>query len=1153
METFLENPDEFKQIVETICDQLRKMANGTFRFSPEIESLLEPFSEVSKELQRLNNTISETHAFAKELSAGNLYYELPPRTNRIASPLKALHAMLMHLTWQTQQIAGGDYSQSVDFMGEFSIAFNNMTKQLKQQRQTIEDEREKLLVHFHETVQARLEIERAHNLMHAVNEAAVLLLEANTKDYINTIIRGMELIGQCAVLDGVHAWQSVQKSDGEAYCQCVCRWRRNRLAPEIPLEFPFHRIPHWAHQLPAGEIVNGPISSFPEEERLFMKDFRILSLLVIPIFINGKFWGFVSFDDCYMEREFSESEISIYRSWGLLIIGTLQHDLTAFNLHTVSSNYKGLIWSVNREGLFTTFEGQYAEQLMLDTKTANPSYIELTQFENSPLDIVSNVQKTFREGPQQWTSQIDNITFHSYTSPLYDDNGNIIAVVGSTDDVTEMVTLQRELEKASKAKSNFLASMSHEIRTPMNAILGMTELVLRENIPPIARDYMGIIKQAGNNLMSIINDILDFSKIETGKLEILLEEYSLSSLLIDVVHIIKSKVYESRLRFVINVDNDLPDSLLGDVKRIRQVILNIFSNAVKYTEQGYIYFSVEGTPADDDTVVLRFRIEDSGIGIKSEDMEVLFEKFTRFDLKKNKHVEGTGLGLPITRSLVRSMGGEIEVRSTYEKGSIFTIILPQKVLGHQKLAVVNEPEQKKVLIYERRERLQDSIDCTMNSLGVHYKLVSTTTDFYENITGKEYAFAFIAATLYEDVKKKYPGFKTDTKIILVAELGEVVVDQNVSVLTSPIFSIPVANFLNGIYQHDSDDSFETDRVWFAVPEAKILSVDDVETNLIVLEGLLKPYGMQVDSSTSSVEAIEIVKTVHYDLIFMDHMMPEMDGIEAVRRIRLLGKEYPHLANIPIIALTANVVFGTKEMLIDNGFDDFLAKPIDLVDLNTILDRWIPKEKRTTPEHPPEVAHHDTDAGFEIEGVDVKQGLTFSGGTIKNYLKTLTVFHKDGQEKLKEIRMCLDTNNLALYVIYVHALVSASANVGATRLSETAKTLETAGKQENMTFIQTRNEPFLADLEALLDNINLVLTKVEGEEQQCALSMESLKIQLTMLKTALNDFDSATVKKVTGELHEATLPAEVAPVIEGILRNVLIGDDDQVIALIDSLL
>jgi CheY-like chemotaxis protein len=283
------------------------------------------------------------------------------------------------------------------------------------------------------------------------------------------------------------------------------------------------------------------------------------------------------------------------------------------------------------------------------------------------------------------------------------------------------------------------------------------------------------------------------------------------------------------------------------------------------------------------------------------------------------------------------------------------------------------------------------------------------------------------------------------------------------------------------------------------------------------------------------------------------MMPEMDGIETVRRIRSPDENYPYLQEVPIVALTANTLFGSEEQLLANGFNDFLSKPIDPNSLHNILDRWISKEKRTNSDNQPEMSKQETDADFEIEGLNTKQGIMLSGGTVENYLKTLVVFQKDGHDKIKNIRMCQKTNNLPLYVIHVHALVSASANVGAEILSDTAKALETAGKREDMVFIQTNGERFLADLETLLVNIKSALAKMEKGERRSSMSIESLKIELTLLRTAVIAFDSATIKNVTDGLQKTHPSAEVAPVIAGILHNILIGDFDKTLTLIDSLL
>jgi signal transduction histidine kinase/ActR/RegA family two-component response regulator len=409
-----------------------------------------------------------------------------------------------------------------------------------------------------------------------------------------------------------------------------------------------------------------------------------------------------------------------------------------------------------------------------------------------------------------------------------------------TEDLQKQTQLAME---ASQAKSAFLARMSHEIRTPMNVIIGLSEVALGRDLSEDVREDVWNIRQAGVSLLSIINDILDISKIEAGKTEIVNAEYTLNSLLRDTENIIKFKIAEKPLAFTVNVDPGLPNKLLGDAVRIRQILLNILGNAVKYTHKGSVTLTVSGTVRKEGEILLFFETADTGIGIRQEDIPKLFGNFSQIDIQRNQGIEGTGLGLAISQSLCRMMGGEIAVRSVYGEGSVFTVLIPQ--------------------------RIEDD-----SPVGLYAKERETV--------------------------RRHDGGKRSVK--------------------------------------------------FTAPTARVLAVDDSKTNLAVLKGLLSPFRVTVDSCLSGEEAVESVKRNPYDLIFMDHMMPGMDGVEAVKAIRAWESELGDGVSVSVIALTANAVSGMREMFLENGFNDFLSKPIETAKLDDILEEWIPpaKQEKTEP-------------------------------------------------------------------------------------------------------------------------------------------------------------------------------------------------------------
>ena len=735
--------------------------------------------------------------------------------------------------------------------------------------------------------------------------------------------------------------------------------------------------------------------------------------------------------------------------------------------------------------------------------------------------------------------------------------GKIVGLLGINRDITKYRDAERAAQEASRAKSNFLAKMSHEIRTPMNAIIGMTELALRDTELDAAHKNILTVKQAGAHLLSIINDILDFSKIEMGKLEILPADYSFSSLINDIISIIRMRVIDSQIRFAVNIDSNIPNALIGDETRLRQVLLNILNNAVKYTEKGFVSFTVTGEITDDDNLNLSIEVMDSGKGIKQEDIKNLFGEYVQVDLENNRGIEGVGLGLAITWNIVKAMGGDIKIYSEYGKGSMFTVTLPQKMRSREILAKVERPQETSAIIYERREIYANSITCTIDNLGVKCTLVSNDSEFYEKMADWPYSFIFISYGLMEKNKNTILKFGANAKIIILSEFGESIPDKKMNILAMPVYSISIANVFNGISDSFNYSENSEHIVRFTASAARILIVDDINTNLKVADGLMLPYKMQVDLCQSGKEAIEAAKSNRYDLIFMDHKMPEMDGIVATSYIRALDNRDPYYKNVPIVVLTANAVAGTKEMFLHSGFNDYLSKPIDTVKLNTVLEKWIPKEKQKniTNNDASIAKEQDISMGIEIEGVDIKRGIFLSGGTIDLYLETLAIFYKDGLKKINEIKSSLETGNLPLFTIYIHSVKSASANVGAGELSEAAKVLEMAGEQNDSDFIRTNIDEFVSALELLLRNVNNLLAEHKGNtgggENTC--DEAQLKSEFNKLKEALNSLDAGTINKTIDNLRIVTQSEDIRGLVQTISEKILICEYEEAIELIEVFL
>jgi signal transduction histidine kinase/CheY-like chemotaxis protein len=745
-------------------------------------------------------------------------------------------------------------------------------------------------------------------------------------------------------------------------------------------------------------------------------------------------------------------------------------------------------------------------------------------------------------------------------------------------------------DENSLSKSTFLAKMSHEIRTPMNAILGMSELILREKLNTNARNYADSIRQAGSNLLAIINDILDFSKIESGKMDIVNTEYHFASIINDVIAIIRMRLHEKPVRFITRIDGSLPAVLLGDEIRVRQVLLNLLTNAVKYTNQGSIIFSISRRDGagektkpegEEPRVLLAFEVADTGIGIKKEDMEKLFGEFIQFDQKQNRGIEGTGLGLVISRNLCFLMGGDISVKSDYGKGSVFTALIPQLVRDHTPFALVEHPETKKVLIYDDRPLYAESLAYTVESLGVSCIRAHAREDFIKCL--KDRQFVFTSPALLEEVREilrnrnrtldaagepdaaagpeaaAEPDAAARPALILLTE-DQQSPGPDVQTILTPLQPGMAAGILNGRQSDKGFHEAETPGVRFTAPGVRILAVDDIVINLDVVQGLLSPYQMTIDRAAGGLEAVRMVQENRYDLVLMDHMMPGMDGVEAVAAIRSWeDKSAPASeARLPIIALTANAISGMKEMFLEKGFSDYISKPIEIAKLDEIMTRWIPPEKRIKTGAAITRKTFSGDSALSVPGVDVKRGINMTGGAEAGYRKVLAQFYKDALERLPILAAPPEETTAAAFTAQVHAIKSAAGTIGAAEISAEAAALEAAGKAGDTQAIGEGLPLFREHLAGLIEGIGKALEEEREEREKGGPKArggekEAAADTLSALRAALETKNMKEIDRLLAELEQAAADRETSERITDISDRVLMGEYQKALEAINILL
>lgn len=597
-----------------------------------------------------------------------------------------------------------------------------------------------------------------------------------------------------------------------------------------------------------------------------------------------------------------------------------------------------------------------------------------------------------------------------------------------------------EAVRANEAKSLFLSNMSHEIRTPINAVLGMNGMILRECADKQILSYAANIRSSGKTLLFLINDILDMSKIESGKMEIVRVEYEPENLMMDLWNVIFLRAQEKGLAIQFSLDETLPRTLYGDDVRIKQIVTNLLTNAVKYTPQGGIEMKAAYERTGDEALNLIISVKDTGMGIRKEDMGKLFESFQRLDEEKNRNIEGTGLGMNITMSLLKLMDGDMKVESEYGKGSVFTVTIPQRI-------VCDEPTGDFDSIRKRRE---------------------------QNLSKKQQ--------------------------------------------------------------------------FFEAPQARVLVVDDNSMNLTVFQSLLKRTKMQITTADSGKKCLELVKKEQYHIIFMDHMMPEMDGIETLHEMQKLS-DYPN-ADTPVIVLTANALSGAREGYLKEGFADFLTKPIDGDLLERTVEKFLPEAlvERTEDEgaQPEEEALQIDREKLLTYDISVENGLSYAKGDLDMYLELARLFVKD-RAKQEAIGGLLSEGNLKDYAIQVHGLKGNARTLGADKLADMAFEHEKESKAGNAAYAEAHFEELrgvwdhtLAGFEELLHDCGKGEADKYGAAADGGETVTLSESDLEAVALLLDDFET---QKAIEQLQE-WIQKPLEPVMHERIKNVLIALEDE---------
>ncbi len=802
---------------------------------------------------------------------------------------------------------------------------------------------------------------------------------------------------------------------------------------------------------------------------------------------------------------------------------------------------------------FVVFMGLYGIAKIINITAVSATVILIYYLVFLEESAISGYENTF-----QLIAQIANIYFVEFIIYLWAKN--------NSEGSRQLLKTIGDLKELESSKDDFLANVSHEIRTPINTICGLSEIILNRDLSDELKEEVMGIQIAGRNLTSAVRDILDFSELQSGKMELEEESYNIASTINDIINMSMARKNEKDIELIVDCDANIPCGLLGDEKKIRRIIMNLVDNAIKFTEQGFVSIEVHFR-RESYGINLVVSVKDSGMGMDEKNVDTLFDSFSQADTSRKRHEAGMGLGLAISRALADKMGAAITVKSKIGKGTLVKVVIPQKIVDETPVAALNDRmnisvgtyiDMEQFDIVEIREEYLKNISHMVEQLQGKCHICRNLPELQRRLDRKEFTHVFISDVEYVKDKEFFDKIAKEVKLIVVLDHEDDKKVSNTSVIRvyKPYYIISIVSAINGVSREEKEVKVAFNGK-FITKNVHILAVDDNKMNLRVIEGFLKEYQIKVTTALSGAEAMEKIKSKDYDFVFMDHMMPGMDGVETLHNIRKMGDSY--YQRVPIIALTANAVAGSRENLMEQGFNDFLEKPVERSVLERVLKRNISENKLIYISDEEFAKNESADAKatdefsmmkeiLEKNELDVDKAIVYCNGK-DQYIEILKNYCQENNELQNQIEELFDEQDWKNYTIAIHGMKSSMRSIGASEVSEVAADLEKAGHEGNINYIILNHNTFMEQYRKLFDKLCQYEWLCPKNNEESLTECQELKEiednlfeeYIDKMEEAMYSFDKDEMMNILLELNGymyngKLLKKELAPVVRKVEQS-----------------